>query len=69
MLITPVVASTCAIRLRILSPITVNSPPMYKLFPSSKSVLTVLLQFLTRQADTRPAALICATRWRALSPI
>ena len=68
-LITPVVASTWAMRLRKLSPITVNSPPMYKLLPSSKSVLTVPLQFLTRHADTRPCALICATRWRALSPI
>ena len=62
MLITPVVASTCAIRLRILSPITVNSPPTYKLFPSSKSVLTMLLQFLTRHAVTRPCALMCAIR-------
>ena len=69
MLITPVVASTWAIRLRTLSPKMVNSPPIYNLFPSSKSDLTVPLQFFTFQADTRPCALIWATRWRALSPI
>ena len=69
LVIPPVATFTSAIRLRTLSPITVNSPPMYKLLPSSCNALTLPLQFLTRHADTRPCALICATRWRALSPI